>query len=122
MEVVSHCNLKQFWIFVPVQFSNARQKKNYFLPDVHSNIVMIIFVGKFYIYFVFISLSMTVNQINLSKTYSLIYFLFYFLYMKTIFLDRLLKNITNNSKHKWQQKSSCILNINILVALILLTS
>ena len=41
--------------------------------------------------------------------------------MKIIFLDRQLKNITNISKHKYQQ-SSCIFNINILVALILLTS
>ena len=41
--------------------------------------------------------------------------------MKTIFLDRQLKNITNISELKYQQ-SSCIFNINILVAFILLTS
>ena len=41
--------------------------------------------------------------------------------MKTIFLDRPLKNTTIISEHKYQQ-SSCIFNINILIWLIMLTS
>ena len=58
-------------------------------------------------------------KLNLSKIYSLIYIsIFIFVYMKTIFLHGLLKNITNISEYKLQQ-NSCIFNINILVELIL---